>query len=99
MIASRSLDLGLRLAWCEFGSSAIHLFGGSQSLIPAAIPVAVSSAASATAASALPPAATSATALFGPVAALAVDGPIPAGFEGYSRRLPAAGADHGGACT
>jgi hypothetical protein len=65
--------------------------------VPLAVPVAVTpAAATATPSAALPSAAAPTTApLFRPVAALAVDRPIPAGFEGHRRRLPTAGTDNG----
>jgi hypothetical protein len=53
---------------------------------PAAPTTALPSAAAATA--------TASSALFRPVAALAVDGPVPPGFEWDRRGLPTAGADH-----
>jgi hypothetical protein len=66
-----------------------------------AIPVAVSATATPapTSAAALPsaPTTTAATALFGPVAALAVDRTIPTGFKWHRCGLPTTGTNHGGA--
>jgi hypothetical protein len=65
--------------------------------VPLAVAVPVTpAAATATPTAALPSAAAPTTApLFRPVAALAVDRPIPAGFERHRRGLPTAGADNG----
>ena len=61
-----------------------------------AVPVPITAAAAATPAAALPSAAAPTTApLFRPVAALAVDRPVSAGFERHRRGLPTAGADDG----
>jgi hypothetical protein len=64
--------------------------------VPLAVAVAITPAAAATPpTAALPSAAAPTTApLFRPVAALAVDRPIPAGFEWHRRGLPTAGADY-----
>ena len=63
-----------------------------------AIPVAVSATATASATSAVLPSApttAAATALFGPVAALAVDRTIPTGFERHRCGLATTGTNHG----
>jgi hypothetical protein len=65
-----------------------------------AIPVAVPAATTTAAASAvLPSAATAAatTALFGPVAAFAVNGTVPTGFKRHRGGLTTTGTNHGGA--
>jgi hypothetical protein len=62
------------------------------------IPVAVAAATAAPTAAALPstPATAAATpALFGPVAALAVDRTVPTGFEGHRGGLATTGTNHG----
>jgi hypothetical protein len=67
-------------------------------LVPLAVAVPVTAAAaSATPAAALPSAAAAPTTapLFRPVAALAVDRPVPARLERHRRGLPTAGADNG----
>ena len=71
------------------------------SLVAPAIPVAISApAAPTTAAAALPSASTTATtALFGPVAALAVNRTIPSRFKRHGCGLAATGAYHGSART
>jgi hypothetical protein len=65
--------------------------------VPFAVAVPITpAAASATPAAALPSAAAPTTApLFRPVAALAVDRPVPARFERHRRGLPTTGADYG----
>jgi hypothetical protein len=64
--------------------------------IPVAIPA---TAATATAAAVLPstPTATPAAALFGPVAAFAVNRTVPPGFKRHRCRLATTGTNHGGA--
>jgi hypothetical protein len=67
-----------------------------------AIPVAIpATAATATAAAVLPstPTATPAAALFGPVAAFAVNGTVPTGFKWHRCRLATTGTNHGCACA
>ena len=68
-----------------------------RALVPLAIPVPVSPAAATPAAAALPSAAATAAAatLFGPIAALAVNRTVPAGFEWHRRGLSTTGTDHG----
>jgi hypothetical protein len=65
-------------------------------LVPLAVAVPVTSAAAPAATTATLPSATTTTAaaLFGPIAALAVDRPVPPGFEGDGRGLSAARADY-----
>lgn len=63
-----------------------------QTLVPPPVAVAAA-AATAPAAAALPAATSTATALFGLVAAFAVDRAIAARFKGNRGRLPATGAD------
>ena len=72
-----------------------------NALVPAAIPVAVAAAATtptpAASSAALPSAAAATAPLFGSIAALAVNRPVPARFKGHRSGLSATGADHGGA--
>jgi hypothetical protein len=60
-----------------------------------AIPVPVSPATDATAATALPSATAATPTLFGPIAAFAVNRTVPAGLKWHRRGLSTTGADHG----
>jgi hypothetical protein len=72
----------------------IFAFRGSMPLaFPVAVPPAAAPATALPSAAATTPAAT----LLGPIAALAVDRPVPAGFEGHRRGLSTTGTDHGSA--
>ena len=78
--------------------AAIQLVGYFEVLVPLAVPVAIAAAAPTAAPAALPSAAATPTtaALFRPVAALAVNRTVPAGFKGHGRGLSTTGTDHGG---